>query len=54
MVRPLQDLLAVAFDLCYYAHQSFNEVLDMYVYDIEWMHNRLAEVKKKENEGMKE
>ena len=48
MGPPLQDLLDVAFDLCYYAHQSFADVMEMYVYDITWMHQRLVETKKKE------
>ena len=54
MGLPLQDLLDVVFDICYYGHQGFNEVLEMYIYDIKWMHEKLAKVKKEELEALKQ
>ena len=47
MVRPLRDRLDVVFDLCYYMHQDFNTVMNMYVFDIDWMHDKLIETLKK-------
>ena len=44
----MQSLLDVVFDLCYYGHQNFGAVLDMEIYDIEWMHRKLADTKKAE------
>ena len=53
MAPQLQDLLDVVFDLCYYGHQQFEDVLEMGTADIRWMHTKLANTKKKEIDTMK-
>jgi hypothetical protein len=47
----LQNLLDIIFELCYYAGQQWNDVMDMYTFDIEWMQGKLLETKKKELKG---
>ncbi len=43
----------VTFELCYYGHQLWDSVLEMDMYDIEWMHKKLDKTKKEELETLK-
>jgi len=46
--------LDIIFDLCYYAHQDFRSVLEMHVFDIDWMYEKLVKTIKTELKVAKE